>query len=906
MMTSANCPDCNLELNEQHECAQCGFAAAASFIEQIEATAESEFSFPSVPIAPSDVAELDAVAAAAASEDEVQEFPAEDDVDSGARQESAEDDDSSLEDADEGWRDAESPDDATQAEENGAAGEDALLPLGGVRFGTRLKKKATVKGNVNNNALFIGEYIVNPLAPKGTEPKDDDERTLIDFTETLPQKNPRLPEFVSEELSEYLEKLKDERLVLISCPDEDIAFSAAHALIDGLNLPQAEQRRLLNVDRSAGEGLPLSVYYLRGKSDHGKETLVLVDATTEKAGQFLEPITQATLLSSAAIQDDLRRNDMYMLCLVNPAHVEDRQKSVDGGTRPTSELKFPCWRIPFLRRLLERYFEQPEEVEKKIEQQRANGWWGLSDRDFYFELKSYLLRDELPAEIVRRAEAPPPGPVKELFKGDEPLSDTVLYVATFFPNLTPHEFNRTVSMLLDGPSPAVSHGKAKEAKDSARKVADVSGENDPLLVWRKFPDQVLDKCSLVTIPFRDATKGVNFSNHNLRDKLREHLEREYSFFLENRFQDVQELGLIFSPSSNISRSAAQLSVEMAAAYPEYYGSKWLAAMVADFEASFANGDDAAAPAWRFTEEDNAGRARKQFYQSLSELVRAMLDEPRLKNVVEDFLQQLLLSKHYGGVLEIIKRLQFAPAFDQFQWLKQLLHRGAQQIRAQTNEYLRGYLKRMGGRVYQVLSSLESWLPKEDRSLQTYPIPARYALRLLHFYFSEAVFGFDARYFGSWPSISPLFAYRDADTAMSNLRLLVKLLFHPGMEGVFKELRINGVLFINRLLTGCFFILQGKDNESVRSGVNVADGAAPQFDAATVSNLLLNEIARAVNAQRQSALLAYWREESERMLRVLRNKPYGSTEWEEIAWKRDLIIELITRHERLRGSAFSLP
>jgi hypothetical protein len=49
---------------------------------------------------------------------------------------------------------------------------------------------------------------------------------------------------------------------------------------------------------------------------------------------------------------------------------------------------------------------------------------------------------------------------------------------------------------------------------------------------------------------------------------------------------------------------------------------------------------------------------------------------------------------------------------------------------------------MGGRVYQALSSLESWLPEGNRPLQTYSLPARNALRLLLFYFSEITSGFD--------------------------------------------------------------------------------------------------------------------------------------------------------------------
>ena len=891
IMMSTKCPDCNLELNEQLECALCGFRATDSLFEQPEGVTERDFSFAGVPFAQSDSAEL-APEVAIPDDDKTTEFPTgNNDDDADGSREHAEVDDLSSEDADEGWHDRELLDDVMSDEEYQAEEEDALPPAAGGD-----SHNTTLGGNASAGQIINSSGEVNIFTSREAGPKDD-ERTLIDFTEVLPPKSSRLPKLVFEELPEYLGKLKDERLVLISCPDEDIAFSAAHALVDRLNLPQEQQRRLLNIDRSTGDDLPLSIYYLSGERDFDGETVVVVDATTEKAKPFLEPIIRANWLASDAIQDELRRNAMYMLCLLDPAQLED-------GPRQARDLKFPCWRIPFLRRLLERYIEDPEELEKKIKEQRDNGLWSLNDSEFYFELKSYLLRGELPAEIEQRDKHPQIGPVRELFKGNEPLSDTVLYIATYFPNLTPYEFNQMVRMLCEGAAQVAKNGGAEHSKYKAPEPPGRSGEKVSLQVWREVPDQILKDCSLVTIPLRDATKGVNFSNHNLRDKLREHLEREYSFFLENRFQDIQELGLIFSPSAKIAWSAVQLSVEMAAAYPEYYGSSWLAALVTDFENSIASATNAEAHAWRFIREANAVKARKRFYQRLSELVRAMLEETRAAEAVEGFLQQLLISKHRGAVLEIVRRLQFAPAFDQFKWLKQLLYQGNQQQREQTNDYLRSYLKRMRGGIYQALGSLESWLPKDECPLQAYPVPARYALRLIYFYFLETNKRFDAKYYGAWPSAHPLFAFRDAETAASDISLLVRLLFHPGMDGVFRGQGINqarGVFFINRLVTAWFFILQRKGDSSVWMRGGGARGLEPGLDAPTVSNLLLEEIVRGVKASQQSALLDYWREESGRLLKALSNKLYGSAAWEEIAWKRDLLVQLINRYEQLRGA-----
>lgn len=882
-MMSANCPECNLELNGQLECPRCAQVVTTAPFAQTEDTAARDLSYAGVPTDPDDAAEIDP-AVVTPSADEFSAFPAESAAESTDEQEHAGGDDSSFEVAGDGW-DGEGldgdalPDEAYQVEE-----EDELPPTAAESYSTTLGDHARAEHIFNApRARFIFPQSPPP-APK------DDERTLIDFTEALPPKSLRLPEFVFEELPEYLGKLKEERLVLISCPDEDVAYSAAHALIDGLKLPRGKQRRLLNVDRSAGEDWPLSIYYLSGKRESEDEVVVLVDATTERARPFLEPIIRANRLSSAAIQDDLRRNDMYMLCLLDPALLDDGTLPDGGGPRPDDELKFPCWRIPFLRRLLARYIEQPEEMEQQIMAQRADGLWSLNDSQFYFEVKSYLLRRELPAELERRAKTPQRS-AEDLFKEEDLLSATVLYVATYFPNLTPPEFNRLVPLLCGDATGGADGNAGTQAKPGAH-------AQDRLHVWRTAPDQILKDCSLVTIPLSDATLGVNFSNHNLRDRLREYLERDYNFFLENKFRDVQKLGLIFSPSARVAQSAVQLCVEKAAAYPEYYGSNWLAELVTDFENALAGAAPGEAKTWRFISEPNADKARKQFYQSLAELIRALTDHPQAAGVAESFLQQLLSAKHRGAVLEIVRRLQFAPSFDQFKWLKKLLNQDTPlKVREQTSDYLRGHLKRIRRGIYQALSNLELWLPKDDRPLKHYPIPARHALRLIYAYFYETNSRFDARYFGAWPSAHPLFAFTDTATAVVNLGLLVRLLFHPGMHGVFKEQRVSqtdGVNVINRIVTYWFFVLQGRGDLRGRGG----DAGAAEFDAATVSDLLLEEIVRGVNTDQQAALAAYWRGESERLLKAMSNRPHGGAAWQRIAWRRDLLVGLTKRFEPL--------
>ncbi len=230
----------------------------------------------------------------------------------------------------------------------------------------------------------------------------------------------------------------------------------------------------------------------------------------------------------------------------------------------------------------------------------------------------------------------------------------------------------------------------------------------------------------------------------------------------------------------------------------------------------------------------------------------------------------------------------------------MLDQGNQEIREQTYDYLRGYLKRIRRGVYQALSNLELWLPKAARPLDDYPIPARHALWLIYAYFRETNSRFDARYYGAWPSAHPLFAFTDAATAAVNLGLLVRLLFHPGMHVVFKVQsvsRTRGVTLINGIVTHWFFVLEGRGEGSPRTVSGDTDAA--ELDAATVSNLLLEEIARSVNAAQQATLAAYWLGESERLLKAMSSRPYGGAAWQGFAWRRELVVRLTKQFEPLR-------
>jgi hypothetical protein len=777
----------------------------------------------------------------------------------------------------------------------------------------------SVQGEGGIQKVFQNVFnLLQPTQPKSATERSsfdpersklDDEKSLLEFTTTLPPRNARLPQFSSTESQEYLAKLLEERLLLISCADEDFAISAAYSLIEQLNIPGDEQKRMLDFERIVGDTSPPNIYFLRRKTEAQNKTVILVDALNERARPFLNTIIHASPVSLESLLDDFKRNDIYLVCLVDANFIEDNLHEGGNGLRRAKELKFTHWQIPFLNRLLKLHFPQDfAELEAKIIEQRKRGWWSLNESEFCQELKSHIRKSELPEVLKAREASPEPVSVKALFKGSGALTDTVLYAATFFPNLTPSEFNQLVFFLLERRAKRFADNQSASQNAKGEETAPM--EKAPADIWHEHPDSILRQCGLVAMPVKDSIKNIRFSNHQLKEKLREYLNSDYSIFLENQFESIYQLGLLFSSSSRVAESVMQITVEMNTSSPDNYGGEWLPGMLAETNRLLSSNSPAQTPrALQQLKAADPFRVRRQVYQRISELLHRMLEEPQGKETVDSFLQRLVLSKFYGAVLEFIKRLRTAPHFDEYKWLKQLIDNGDPEIRLQVYDYLYRHLKRMGTRVYQVLQKLEAWLPAEERPLQFYSVSARYALQLLMAYCTDTASKLDGRYLGAWPSHYSLFAFKDAATASDNLRLLTKWLFHPGMKSVFREHRVddNPDSFLSILITQWMFILVGRGAESTaplrsEGALEISSQAGSTCGPREVRNILLTQIIAVTDQSRQRIIQDYWELIVRGMLGLISQKPFGDPVREELIWRRNLITELMDDFKQLQAES----
>ena len=789
---------------------------------------------------------------------------------------------------------------------------------------SKLGMLSVVKGDKN----IFAETLVQLNGPEGGQ-KTADQKSFTELTIKLSLKRSNLYEFTPEDLKEHLAALRDENVLLISCADEVIANAAAYAVADQFHFSDDEQRRHLDFARA--QTRDLNIYsLLNRKSDALPQVVLLADAISSNALMFLDSLLNATVSEATHIKDGLRDDGTFLICLVDPRYIESRSKSERGP------LKFPHWQVSFLRSLLkQRYRDSYLRLEEQILLQRKRGVWSGDEAIFCEKLKAYLDSGPSPAEIESYGpQAQPDVPdiqtyLDSIFEGDNPISETILYVATFFHGLNPNEFSRVVASLLSTRSTkaVITY---KETKKGKRKPILIE-EKNYVQLWTASPERLIRDCHL-RIDTRDSTRFVAFSDSARRESVKAYLD-ERGLYLENRFNTIQKLGLLFDPSESVADRVISLAVSLASIYPEFYVKNWILETIEQIEqgnapAAFAH-DTQGEPGRQLSLMTAAGKAKERSYMRLLKLIRAMLGVNELVEPVKELMNYLLANGHHKSLLTIIKGLSYAHNFKEIHWLKQLLDQGDKSIRVETYRHLYGRVKEKGKQIYEMLDLLESesWLPEINRDIEAYSFSNRFALGLMLEYCLEVTSKFDSKRYGIWPTDYQFLAMEGKEAAGKNLASLIKWLFHPGMSGAFTD---EGLVempsdLLNALVTEWIFILLGQlvpveENNSALASTST-EGPATQSvcpqpeaepgpasesqpDAGAVLKSLLQHIIVYTNASKQSYiqddLIEYWERLKSFSENIINFIGYSNIhQRREYVWRRNLIREALIQFRTLQ-------
>jgi hypothetical protein len=698
---------------------------------------------------------------------------------------------------------------------------------------TKAKKVSALNmaKNITNN------YYINKGDKKESEGskkpgKENDNEVFIDLTKPLPGNPSKLVVFhSSEEIERKIEMWEEERLMLVSCQCEDISLSTAYKLIEKQEFNSYE-RRLLSFESYiySHSDLTLDVL-LSHRIGNGGKTIVFIDI--KRQCPFFDSLYNKKL-DNQLRKEDFKQKKILLIGLLNP--------DLMTQAREEKEFNFGYWEIDFLPHLLKNY--KADSLMPEILLQKEKGLWGQDDREFFKSIHKYIQdgRETFEKQVKKRSEngsdkwkltefnandSSSMGKIKEvlareLFVDKEP-DKTILYVGTFFPELPPLDFDRVVRELLEDRTIEIEKKKPVIRKgDEFRKTTETeqikSGEVKEvktitekekinlLEVWEKEADSILARCHLKAVKASDGSQYMDFSYPYLKNDLKKYIEESHPIYLQQQFARIQSSDRLFfsmDVSDRISENIIRLAAYMAILNPFYYGTKWLTEFIyqvkAQYKIQYEPTDNPFLAIWQFLENSDNEDIQKHFYTQVSRLIREMLNHQPLKEVVKNFLNDLLANQGHDAVLHIAlnvgKPLLFVPRFDfdLFYWLKRLLDDGPGEIKYQTYGSLLQLAMESSLHIYDIMDVIRTWLPDKEKKPDSLSHSSKYAVFFIVNYCSVTLDQAQKKYkeelWGQGLSKYPLFIplKKDNPSREEWLKNIVNWLLHPLVQDLVKDL-----------------------------------------------------------------------------------------------------------------------
>lgn len=599
------------------------------------------------------------------------------------------------------------------------------------------------------------------------------------------------------------------RIILLSSFQPEPALAAAYSLVHDSGFTNHDKRTLLLGKSKHRDRSDLTIeLFTRPELLERRQQIVLVEI--ERTSSFLDSILHIGHNHARTVQGLLRQRESLLVCTAS-----DEVLKLAPDQRLPASFPFCYHSVPFLPFLLRLKFspERASELHRTLLAQLGRGLWdGVAD--LYEQVETLL--NESPErfeEVVRQNEASPEGvsarqyqTVKpaEVFRTDSGVHAVALYTATYFPDLTPYDFERVVLLLL---------GDQTRTEETEEQILTEQGEVRTLKkpiekrlvdLWRDTPDRFLRECHLRAKSLGHGTQVIDFSLRYLRRETRVYLESSTPMFLVRMFERLQVSGLLFDPnaSSELVDNLIHLFVQRTLSDPSFCSKDWLFGLMIGLQSQTSiEIEGEVAPDERIfllLASLESEWIRRHVLSRLAQLLREMLQHEQLRDVVREFLATLLLARQHHAalslLLELTRRLRFAPHFDSLVWLRRLIDQGVPEIRIRTFRCLFGLALESGPRVFELLEALRSWLPAADLEMERYPLSSLSAMRLLLEYAVETITDFDPKHLGQWPSRFPLFATTPEDQGLlrSRLDLLCEWLLHRGMPTVLEAGESDGL------------------------------------------------------------------------------------------------------------------
>jgi len=441
---------------------------------------------------------------------------------------------------------------------------------------------------------------------------------------------------------------------------------------------------------------------------------------------------------------------------------------------------------------------------------------------------------------------------------DDAITNTVLYTATFFEELSPADFRAVVSVFLKGRTGSVETRLSSEAEDQKNQEESSKEKSSPrtqitqIDLNKRWQDsfyqdnRYLKNCTLKACR-ENGAPVIAFVNPNTREELIRFFQDEQPLFIDAQFQRVEEL--MFDDSEAIAERAIQLLAYDAIAQNKVWLLK-VAGKAPDLRSeNFYN---------RFADLIYKIQLTLEPFQSESILIQffwALLrfNKAGVFAVMARLIYRHLRSESSFNILNAVEQLM--------NWLQEVVDDPTLNLKEDISEVLELILIQEDSYayLYDFLEIFQTWLPDQELPYDNYKSSHIIALELLIGYCTVTMFNFDISHYGKFPSEYVLFkSFSDLSPSVceNRLYLLVRWLFYfnsneqqLAIEPLLVDAEITPFQLLGFIVSEWFAILYG-----LQKGAEPQQPAAKEF-----TKIFLSQIILVTNRAEQRLLSEYWTE-----------------------------------------------